>query len=49
MAKKVLFVLNPKAGKGIIKNKILDILDMLVKNGLEVTVHTTQKRLCLSR
>ena len=45
MAKKVLFVLNPKAGKGLIKNKILDILDLLVKNGLEVTVHTTQRKL----
>lgn len=45
MSKKVLFVLNPKAGKGLIKNKILDIINTLVKNNLEVTVYTTQYKM----
>ena len=38
----MLFVLNPRSGKGKIKNKLLEIIDIFVKNGWEVTVHTTQ-------
>ena len=40
--KKLLFVLNPYSGKGQIKNKLLEIVDIFVKNGYRVTVHTTQ-------
>ena len=29
MAKNVLFIINPKAGKGLIKNKLLEIIDTL--------------------
>ncbi len=41
--KNVLFILNPKAGKAKIKNYLLDIVDIFVKAGFEVTVYTTQK------
>lgn len=41
--KKLLFVLNPYSGKGEIKNKLLEIVDIFVKNGYRVTIHTTQK------
>ena len=40
--KKLLFVLNPFSGKGEIKNKLLEIVDIFVKNEYQVTVHTTQ-------
>lgn len=40
--KKLLFVLNPFSGKGQIKNKLLDIVDIFVKNDYRVTIHTTQ-------
>ncbi len=42
MGKELLFVLNPLSGKGKIKNKFLSIVDVFVKNGWNVTVHTTQ-------
>ena len=42
MSGKMLFVLNPRSGKGKIKNKLLDIIDIFVKHGWNVTVHTTQ-------
>ena len=42
MSKKVLFLINPYAGKGEIKNKLVDILDIFAKSGYEVTVHITQ-------
>lgn len=41
---KLLFVFNPKSGKGLIKNHLLDIVDTMVKAGFEVTVYTTQSR-----
>jgi YegS/Rv2252/BmrU family lipid kinase len=44
MSKKALFVLNPHSGKGLIKNHVLDIVDILVKAGYEVTIHPTQQR-----
>ncbi|MDO4279093.1 MAG: diacylglycerol kinase family lipid kinase, partial [Lachnoclostridium edouardi] len=31
--KKLLFVVNPRSGKGRIKNKLLDILDLFIKCG----------------
>ncbi len=40
--KKMLFVVNPKAGKARIKNYLLEITDMFIKAGYEVTVHITQ-------
>ncbi|MDO5423612.1 MAG: YegS/Rv2252/BmrU family lipid kinase [Eubacteriales bacterium] len=43
--KKVLLIVNPKAGKGLIKGHILEIVDILVKKDMDVTVYTTQKRL----
>lgn len=42
--KKMLFVVNPKAGKAQIKNRIMQILDLFAKAGYEVTVHVTQNR-----
>lgn len=41
--KKLLFILNPLSGKGHIKNKLLEIIDIFVKYGYEVTVYSTQK------
>ncbi len=40
--KKMLFILNPYAGKAQIKNHLLDIVDIFVKAGYEVRVHPTQ-------
>lgn len=42
--KKLLFIVNPRAGKSMIKNKILDIIDMFTKSGYQVTVYPTQAR-----
>jgi len=42
MGKKMLFIFNPRSGKGSIKNRLADILDIFVKGGYEVTVHPTQ-------
>lgn len=40
--KKMLFIVNPKAGKNQVKPYLCDMIDMYVANGYEVTVHTTQ-------
>ena len=42
--KKLLFVVNGHSGKGQIKNKLLDIIDIKIKEGYHVQVHTTQER-----
>ena len=42
MRKRLLFVFNPRSGKGQIKNNLLDIIDNFVKGGYEVMVHPTQ-------
>lgn len=42
--KKLLFVINGHSGKGQIKNKLLEIIDLMVKAGYGVQVHTTQER-----
>lgn len=42
--KKLLFIINPYAGKGAIKHTLLKILDIFTKNEYQVTVHPTQKR-----
>lgn len=38
----MLFIFNPRSGKGSIKTRLPDILDIFVKGGYEVTVHPTQ-------
>lgn len=40
--KRLLFVCNPRSGKEQIRLKMLDILDVFVKQGYEVSVHITQ-------
>lgn len=42
--KKLLFVFNPHAGKAQIKNKLLQIVDIMVKADYEVTIYPTQAR-----
>lgn len=42
MRKKLLFIFNPRSGKGQTKNKLYDIIDVFVKGGYEVIVHPTQ-------
>ena len=41
--KKLLFVLNPRSGREQIRTPLLDILDLFIKNGYEVSVHVTQQ------
>ena len=41
--KKLLFIYNPNAGKGLLKPRFSDIFDIFVKAGYEVTVYPTQK------
>ena len=43
--KKILFIFNPKSGKAQMKNYLIDILDIFVKQKYEVTVHPTQSPL----
>ncbi|MDD7220160.1 MAG: YegS/Rv2252/BmrU family lipid kinase [Clostridia bacterium] len=43
MGKKMLFIFNPKAGKGKIKSNLLDIVDIFNKGGYEVIIYSTQK------
>ena len=40
--KKLLFIYNPNAGKGLIKPKLADVIDIFVKAGYELTVYPTQ-------
>lgn len=42
--RKLLFVFNPKSGMGLIKNHLVDIVDIMVKAGYEPTVYPTQAR-----
>lgn len=42
--KKLLFVYNPKSGKGLIKSNLSDILDTFIKSGFEVTIYPTQSK-----
>ena len=42
MKQKLLFIFNPRSGKGQIRGKLLDIIDVFVKGGYEVIVHPTQ-------
>lgn len=40
--KRMLFLYNPNAGKGLLKAKLSDVLDILVKAGYELVVYPTQ-------
>lgn len=42
MMKRMLFVYNPNAGKGLLKSKLSDVLDIMVKAGYELIVYPTQ-------
>lgn len=44
MASKLLFLVNPHAGKGQIKNHLCDVVDIFIKHGYDVTIRTTQAR-----
>ncbi|MCL1914749.1 MAG: YegS/Rv2252/BmrU family lipid kinase [Eubacteriaceae bacterium] len=43
MAKRLLFIINPYAGKGDIKNKIIDIIELFIRFGIQVSVHISQR------
>lgn len=43
MRKNMLFVYNPRAGKAQIRSNLLDIIDIFVKAGYEVTAYPTQE------
>lgn len=40
--KRLLFIYNPRAGKGLLKPKLADVIDIFVKAGYEVTAYPTQ-------
>ena len=40
--KRMLFVYNPRAGKGLLKPQLSDIIDIFVKADYEVVVYPTQ-------
>ena len=40
--KRLLFIYNPRAGKGLLKPQLSDIIDIFVKAGYEVGVYPTQ-------
>lgn len=42
MKKKVLFIVNPKSGKGSIHSKLLDIVDIFVKAEFDLTLYISQ-------
>lgn len=42
MGKQMLFIYNPRAGKAQIRSNLLDIIDVFVKAGYEVTAYPTQ-------
>lgn len=41
---KVLFIFNPYSGKGLIRNDLLEIVDIMVKASYDVTIYTTQSQ-----
>ncbi|MCF0130268.1 MAG: YegS/Rv2252/BmrU family lipid kinase [Pseudobutyrivibrio sp.] len=43
-ARKLLFIVNPRSGKGLIKSHLADIIDIMIKAGFSVTVHLTQSQ-----
>lgn len=45
MKEKMLFVFNPYSGKGQIKNKLMDIINIFTRAGYEITIYPTQRAL----
>ena len=45
----MLFVFNPKAGKGKIKAHLLDIIDIFNKNDYEVLIHSPRDQKMLMK
>ena len=41
---KVLFIYNPHAGKGAMKNKLSDVMEIFMEAGFEVTVYATREQ-----
>lgn len=41
--RKILLIINPRSGKGQIKYQLLEIADVFIKGGLDVTLYITQK------
>ncbi len=41
--KKLLFIYNPNAGTGMLRSHLMDVIDIFVKAGYEVTVYPTQQ------
>lgn len=42
MKKRVLFIINPKSGKGAIRNYLLDIIDIFIKANFDLTIYISQ-------
>lgn len=42
MKKRVLFIVNPKSGKGAIRNQLLDIIDVFTKADFDLTIYISQ-------
>lgn len=42
--KSLFFIFNPRAGKGQIRNSLVDIVDVFVKSGYEVCIYPTQSQ-----
>jgi YegS/Rv2252/BmrU family lipid kinase len=45
MKKKILFIYNPTAGRGLIKQSLFDVIEIFASNGYEVVAHPTLERL----
>lgn len=43
--RRILFIVNPKSGKGLIKNHLLEIIDVFVKDRMDVEVYVTQRKM----
>jgi YegS/Rv2252/BmrU family lipid kinase len=43
--KKLLFIYNPTAGRGLIRQSLFDIIEIFAENGYEVVAHPTMERL----
>lgn len=44
MKKKMLFIYNPHAGKGKIKSRLSDIIDLFVRSGYEIVIYSTMAK-----
>lgn len=43
MEKTMLFIINPRSGRGLIRNRLMEVLDLFCKEGYEVSVYVTQR------